>query len=161
MNFRPNLTKKEEGTNKGSGISYDPVTKYMTTDLVTFYPDTEIIKVIDGMLEHRFSGAPVLNEKKELIGLISEKDCLKVLIDSAYHNLPISKQTVEKYMTPDPITVSIESDILDVANLFLQTGVKRFPVVDDKGRLVGQVSRRDVLTAMKEANITTWQKAFV
>jgi len=64
-------------------------------------------------------------------------------------------------MTPDPITVSIESDILDVANLFLQTGVKRFPVVDDKGRLVGQVSRRDVLTAMKEANITTWQKAFV
>ena len=132
----------------------------MVTDLITFTPDTEIIQVVDKMLEHHFSGAPVLNEHKELVGLISEKDCLKVLVDSAYHNQPISKQNVEKYMTRDTITVSVESDILDVANLFLQTGVKRFPVVDDKGKLIGQVSRHDILNAIKSANITTWQKVF-
>ncbi len=160
MNFRPNLTKKDEKKGKMSNTSYEPITKYMTTKLVTFTPETEIIEVIDNMLEHHFSGAPVLNNDKEIVGLISEKDCLRVLIDSAYHNQPICNQTVEKYMTPDPITISIESDILDVANLFLQTGVKRFPVVDDKGRLIGQVSRRDILTAVKAANITTWQKAF-
>ena len=160
MNFRPNLTKKDDKNGKSKHSSYESITKYMTTELVTFKPETEIIEVIDNMLEHHFSGAPVLNHDKELVGLISEKDCLRVLIDSAYHNQPISNQTVEKYMTPDPITVSVDSDILDVANLFLQTGVKRFPVVDDKGILIGQVSRRDILTAVKAANVTTWQKAF-
>jgi CBS domain-containing protein len=160
MNFRPNLKKKDDKKDDMNGSTYEPITKYMSTELVTFTPETEIIEVIDKMLEHRFSGAPVLNNDKELVGLISEKDCLKILIDSAYHNLPIRKHVVDDYMTPDPITVSVESDILDVANLFLQTGVKRFPVVDDKGKLVGQVSRRDILTAVKAAHITTWQKAF-
>jgi len=159
MNFKPKFVKKGDSkTSNETNRSYDPITKYMATDLVTFTPDTEIIEVIDAMLEHKFSGAPVLNENKELVGIISEQDCLTVIVDSVYHNLPISKSIVSKYMTTDLQTIKLDADILDVANKFLNSHFKRFPVVDDKGRLVGQVSRRDILRAVKAMNITTWQK---
>ena len=159
MNFKPNFVKK--GADEGKGArkaQYEPITKYMATDLVTFHPDTEIIEVISIMLEKKISGAPVLNDKKELVGLISEKDCLKVMIDSVYHNQPISKSIVATYMTKKPVTLSVEADVVDAANEFLKNNFKRFPVVDGKGMLVGQVSRRNILRAIKAMNITTWQK---
>jgi len=157
MNFKPKLVRKEDGeVSIGTTTKYDPITKYMATDLITFTPDTEIFEAIDSMIENQISGAPVLNEKKELIGMISEKDCITVIIDSVYHNQPISKSKVAKYMTTNLKTVSVEADIVDVANEFLKKNYKRFPVVDDKGRLVGQVSRRDILRAVKAMDITTW-----
>ena len=158
MNFRPKLVRKENGEVKiGTTSKYDPVTKYMATDLIIFTPDTEIIEAIDSMIENQISGAPVLNERKELIGMISEKDCITVIIDSVYHNQPISKSKVANYMTTNLVTVNVEADVVDVANEFLKKNYKRFPVVDDKGRLVGQVSRRDILRAVKAMNVTTWQ----
>jgi CBS domain-containing protein len=110
------------------------------------------------LLSKRISGAPVLDDQFKLVGLISEKDCLKLMIDSVYHNLPVSKGKVSQYMTTNLKTVSVEADIVDVANEFLKTNFKRFPVVDGSGRLVGQVSRRDILSAIKAMNVTTWQK---
>jgi CBS domain-containing protein len=158
MNFKPKLVKKRDRVDKvGATSKYDPVTKYMTTDLITFTPDTDIMEAIDSMIDNQISGAPVLNNKKELIGMISEKDCITVMIDSVYHNLPISMGKVSKYMTTDIVSVSIEADIVDVATQFLRKNYKRFPVLDEKGRLVGQVSRRDILRAVKAMNVTTWQ----
>ena len=107
------------------------------------------------MIEHEISGAPVLNEKEELIGIITEKDCLRALIDVAYHNQPLSNRKVKDYMTENPITISVESDVLDVADAFMKSFFRRFPVVD-KGKLVGQVSRRDILKAAKKIEDTSW-----
>jgi len=158
MNFKPKLVRKGDSDVKiGTTSKYDPITKYMATDLITFTPDTEIFIAIDSMITNQISGAPVLNEKKELVGMISEKDCITIIIDSVYHNQPISKSKVSKYMTTNIKTVSVEADIVDVANEFLKKNYKRFPVIDDNGRLVGQVSRRDILRAVKDMNITTWQ----
>jgi len=158
MNFKPKLVRKGVKTKKvGTTLNYDPVTKYMSTELITFTPDTEIIEAIDSMIENKISGAPVLNENKELVGMISEKDCITVIIDSVYHNQPISTSKVSKYMTTNIKSVSVEADIVDVANEFLKKNYKRFPVLDRNGRLVGQVSRRDILRAVKDMNITTWQ----
>ena len=158
MNFKPKLVKKGGSESKiGTKSNYEPVTKYMTTDLITFTPETDIIKAIDTMIEHQISGAPVLNENMELIGMISEKDCITVIIDSVYHNQPISTSKVSKYMTTNLKTVSVEADVVDVANEFLKKNYKRFPVIDEKGRLVGQVSRRDILRAVKAMDVTTWQ----
>jgi len=159
MNFKPNLVRKKEQVGKiKPSFKYEPVTKYMATDLFTFKPESEIIEVIEVLLSKRISGAPVLDDQSKLVGLISEKDCLKLMIDSVYHNHPVSKGKVAQYMTTNVKTVSVEADIVDVANDFLKTNFKRFPVIDESGKLVGQVSRRDILRAIKTMNITTWNK---
>ncbi len=159
MNFKPNFVRKQElGDKIQTSTKFEPVTKYMATDLHTFKPETEIIEVIEVLLSKKISGAPVLDEQSKLVGLISEKDCLRLMIDSVYHNHPVSKGKVAQYMTTNLKTVSVEADVVDVANEFLKSNFKRFPVVDEAGKLVGQVSRRDILRAIKAMNITTWQK---
>lgn len=152
MNFTPKFdTATMEAANKG----YEPVTNYMATNLITFKPNDEIGDVITKLKDNKISGAPVLNDRRELIGIISEQDCLRVVIDSVYHNQPISKHLVGDYMQKDLITISVDSDVVDVANMFLKHQFGRFPVVKD-GILKGQVSKRDILNAAKKIKFTTW-----
>lgn len=161
MNFKPKMTKKGKGQGKDfTSSDYEPVTKYMVTNLITFTPDTDILEAINTLLENRITGAPVLNDKKELVGLIDDKDCLRVMVDSAYHNQPVSKRTVEYYMTNVMKTISIESNVVEVANEFLNTKFKRFLIVDQEERLIGQVSRRDILMAIKSMKIANWNAEF-
>lgn len=152
MNFQG---RKVEDNTKGE-IAYESVTKYMARDLITFSPDQEIQDAIDVMLDKRISGAPVLNEKKELIGMLSEKDCLRVIVDARYHNQPNSKGSVSDYMSKNVKTISVDKDVVEVADEFLSTQFRRFPVVDDKGVLKGQVSRRDIMRAARQLKGTTW-----
>lgn len=159
MNFKPKLEKKDEQASGENSVKiYEPITKYMAKDLITFKRDTEITEVIDTLLEKRISGAPVLNDHNEIIGVIDDKDCLHVLVDSVYHNLPIRKRIVDSYMTDVYKTIKIDSDIVDVANEFLNSNFKRFLVVNDTGKLMGQVSRRDILKAIQSVNRTNWHK---
>ena len=152
MNFTPKFdTTTMETAKKG----YEPVTNYMAKDLVTFKPDDEIGEVISKLNDYQISGAPVLNERKELIGIISEQDCLRVILDSVYHNQPVSKHRVKDYMQKDIISVSYDADVVDVANMFLKHRFRRFPVVKD-GILKGQVSKRDILRAALKIQFTTW-----
>jgi predicted transcriptional regulator len=132
------------------------VTEYMVKKLITFKPDTEIRDVIESLLKNRITGAPVLNDKKEVVGLIDDKDCLNVLIAGAYYNHPVSKETVANYMSNVMKTITVHENILDVANIFLHTPYKRLLVLDDEGKLVGQISRRDILTAIKDLKAHTW-----
>lgn len=126
------------------------VTDYMTRKLITFHLDTPIMEVVNTLLDNKITGAPVLNEQRDVVGLIDDKDCLKVLFDGAYHNLPIENRTVANYMSNVMRTVSHTSDIYEVANIFLTTVYKRLLVVDEKGKLLGQISRRDVLRAIHD-----------
>lgn len=151
-----NYQQKLAGKEKTNALKTERVTKYMAKNLITFSPDTEIIKVIDSLLEHRISGAPVLNDQNEIVGVIDDKDCLNTLIDSAYYNQPVSKNKVSNYMTDVFKCINQNSDIVDVANVFMRTNFKRLLVVDDNGKLVGSISRRDILRAIKDMNVTTW-----
>lgn len=139
-------------------LKADPITKYMATDLITFSPETPIIEVIDVLVENSITGAPVLNEVGEVIGLIDDKDCLRVLVDSAYHNHPVSLNKVKDYMSNVMKTIRHDADIVEVANLFLTTPYKRFVVINNEGKLVGQISRRDILRAIQDMEGTTWHK---
>lgn len=135
--------------------SYDSIAKYMANNVITFSEDQPIVDAIDVMLDKRISGAPVLSEKGELIGILSEKDCLKIIVDRAYHNHPNQKSTVKDYMSKDVATVDINKDVAEVANMFLSSNFRRFPVVEN-GKLKGQVSRRDVMKATRDLKGTTW-----
>ena len=96
-----------------------------------------------------------MDENRKLVGMISEKDCLRIIIDRAYHNLPIRSRKVSEYMTKAVRTMPPEKDVVSAANEFLIVPVRRMPVVED-GVLLGQISRRDILRAAKNIDTTTW-----
>ena len=98
----------------------------------------------------------MLNDSGEVVGLIDDKDCLHVLMSSAYNNHPVGRDAVSDYMSNVMKSIDVDADILDAATIFTSTPYKRLIVQDKKGRLVGQISRRDVLRAIKELNATTW-----
>ncbi len=122
---------------------------YMSASLVMFTPEMEIMKAIQVLVKNRISAAPVINERGDLIGLLSEKDCMKVAINAGYHEQYGGQ--VQDYMTKQVITVEADSTIIDMAELFLEKGPRRYPVLEDN-RLVGQMSRRDVLRALVDIN---------
>jgi len=155
MNFKPNLLSKEEIN--ASLPKYESIVKYMVNrkDLITFSPDDDINKIIDVIIEKKISGAPVLDEGGKLVGIISEKDCLRIIVDQAYHNLPYNSPKVSDYMTKNVKTLSPDSNVVEAATLFLDSPVRRMPVVDN-GALIGQISRRDILRAAKNINPTQW-----
>jgi predicted transcriptional regulator len=133
-----------------------PITEYMARNLITFTPETEMATVINTLLEKKISGGPVLNEKNEIVGLIDDKDCLGVVVQDAYHNQPGGKETVSMYMSNVMRTINVDADVVDAVNIFLRTPFKRLLVLDHDGKLVGQISRRDILRAIKDMKSTTW-----
>jgi CBS domain-containing protein len=133
---------KEEKSNSDTIL----VSKYMTTQLITFRPDQTVLEVMELLIKNHISGGPVLNEKKELLGIISEGDCMKQIAESRYYNMPMNNILVEKHMIKNVDTITPNMTIFEVANLFYTSSRKRFPVLED-GELVGQISRRDILKA--------------
>lgn len=125
------------------------VKDYMVASLVTFSPSMDVMEAIDVLVQNRISGAPVVDDHGNLVGLLSEKDCMKVAIQASYYEELGGR--VEDYMSKKVITVESESSVLDLAKMFLEKGPRRYPVVEDN-RLVGQISRRDVLRAFMEMN---------
>ncbi|XOV93159.1 MAG: CBS domain-containing protein [Bacteroidota bacterium] len=151
-----NFTGKKETTGTlEPQNTYESITKYMTKKVITFDPEQSIYDAIDIMLEKRISGGPVLNASGDLIGMLSEKDCLKIMVDAAYHNLLNNDGLVKNYMSTQIATVDISKDVVDVANMFLSSNFRRYPVVEN-GKLKGQVSRRDVMKAASKLRGTTW-----
>lgn len=121
------------------------VKDYMTASLVTLKPDMDVLDAIAVLIEHRIAGAPVVDHHGNLVGMLSEFDCMKVALDSSYYGEWGGR--VSEFMTPDVITVPADMSIVDLARRFQESRLRRFPVMDEN-RLVGQISRRDVLRAL-------------
>lgn len=157
MNFTPSFTKtKDKIGNPIEDVRYAPVTRYMAPDLFTFGEKQKINEVINTMLRKKISGAPVVNEDGALVGMISEKDCLRVLIDDGYYNNSLNDRLVEDYMSTEVQTIVEDTDLITVAKTFMGSNFRKYPVVDRQGRLVGQISRKDVLKAAHKLHSTTW-----
>ncbi len=122
------------------------VKDYMARTLVTFKPDTEVLDAIHELVKHRIAGAPVVDDAGNLLGMLSELDCMKVALDAGYHGNwggPVSG-----FMSDGVKTVDADMSIIDLAQLFINSRYRRFPVMQGT-RLVGQISRRDVLRALE------------
>jgi CBS domain-containing protein len=122
------------------------VSKFMTTNLITFRADQSVLEVMELLLKNSISGGPVVDEQNQLLGIISEGDCMKQIAESGYYNVPMNNLKVEDYMVKDVDTITPIMSIFEVASLFYNSKRKRFPVLE-KGLLIGQISRRDVLRA--------------
>ncbi len=116
---------------------------------LTLTLEVDIASAMRTMLRAKLTGAPVVDEEGRLCGMLTEKDCLKAIVHQAVDGAPGA--TVREYMTTDVHTVQPSTQLLDVAHLFLTYSFRKVPVVDDKGRVIGQVSRRDILRAIDSA----------
>ncbi len=119
----------------------------MATKLVTFRPQTHVVEAMALLLEHKISGGPVVDADGNLVGVLSEVDVMEIVIQDSYYNE--SMGIVADFMQPQVDFVSPEDDIYSVARRFHQEHRRRYPVVHN-GRLVGQISRRDVLRAAQD-----------
>ena len=80
--------------NKGKESPQILVSHYMTTKLITFKPDDSLDHVIHLLIANKISGGPVVNDKNELIGIISETDCIKHISESKYYNMPSDSNNI-------------------------------------------------------------------
>ena len=122
----------------------------MARRLITLRPDMEILNALHKLVDQDIAGAPVVNDDGRLIGVLTEKDCMKVALNAAYHSE--YGGIVADFMSADVEVMAPEDSIVDAARRFLEKRYHRYPVVDN-GVLVGQISRRDVMRALGEA----WQ----
>ena len=113
----------------------------------TVRPDTRIEEAMELLVDKRLIGVLVVDVEGELQGVFSEKDCLRVLVHDGFHQRP--DDIVASYMHPVPATVGSKVDILTAAQTFLANDFRRLPVVDD-GKLVGQITRRDIVRGISK-----------
>jgi predicted transcriptional regulator len=121
------------------------VDDYMTRTLYTFLPSDNIHSAVKTLLEKRISGAPVVDEAGKLVGVLSKKDCLQVVYAASYHQDWGGR--VDEYMNSDVHTIESGTDIIEAADLFVQSSYRRFPVMKN-GHMIGQISRQDILRAL-------------
>ncbi|MCM2374152.1 CBS domain-containing protein [Aporhodopirellula aestuarii] len=126
-----------------SRLHIPTVDEFMVSSLITLTPKIDVFEAIDQILARHISGAPVLNDQGEFLGIFSEKTAMRVLIAAAYDQLPGT--SVDAYMNTDDRRIIHKNDtLLEIAHKFQQTPYRRLPVLENK-KLIGQVSRRDVI----------------
>ncbi|HEC59704.1 MAG TPA: CBS domain-containing protein [Methylophaga sp.] len=122
------------------------VKDYMTANKCTFSTDMDVLSAIHHMLESKISGAPVLDQRGNMVGFLSEKDCMKIALNAGYEQSGAAGR-VSEFMSYGVETIDVETPIIEVAELFLKSSYKRFPVVMDN-RLVGTITRQNILAAL-------------
>ena len=126
------------------------VREYMTRSVITLSPGTEILKALMVLAKNDISGAPVLDARGPVVGMLTEKDCLKSALEATYHSE--FGGLVADYMSREVAFVEPDDGVVKVAERFVTHRYHRYPVLED-GMLVGIISRRDVIQALAGA----WQ----
>ncbi len=121
------------------------VSECMATNLISLSPDTEITHAMMTLLDAKISGAPVVDERGQLVGVLSKKDCLKAALNASYYQE--WGGAVKDYMSTEVETLDGDLDVVQAAEAFLASTYRRFPVLKDE-ILIGQVSRCDILEAL-------------
>ena len=123
------------------------VADYMATDLVSFAPGDDIIEAVRVLLARQLSGAPVIDQSGQMVGLLSQKDCLAIVYNTAYHQDWGGQ--VQQYMSRKVEHMEADCSVVDAADRFLHSSFRRFPVLR-AGQVVGLISRHDILRALDE-----------
>ncbi|MDC0936131.1 CBS domain-containing protein [Pirellulales bacterium] len=114
----------------------------MTENVTTIKRDCSIEDAISLLLEKQVSGLPVVDDFGHLVGIVTEYALLAIAYDQS-----VLQDSVELHMTTDVLSVGVDDPINTAADLCIAHRVRRLPVMDGD-RLVGLISRRDVLTAI-------------
>jgi CBS domain-containing protein len=139
----------------------------MSTGPITVRPETSLREVAQVLTEHRVSGLPVVGERGEVLGVVSEADILLkergpeprhggifawLLGDGVVDEKKLEARTAGEAMTSPAITIAADRDVSFAARSMTEHGIKRLPVVDDDGALVGIVTRADLVRAFARSD---------
>jgi CBS domain-containing protein len=120
---------------------------HMLTHPVKVKADDNLLDAMQIIIDNKISGVCVVDESGNLVGILSELDCLRAALGAIYNESGIG--TVDEYMASDNLVVAHPNeDITDVAQDMLLRNKRRRPVVED-GKLVGQITCRQLLSAVK------------
>lgn len=122
----------------------------MSRKVVSFDVSDDVGDIVAVLLEHKITGAPVLNADKQVIGFISEQDCIKEMLNTAFYCDLTA--TAADIMKTNVVTVDPDMPISQLAEQLNTNKPKVYPVVEE-GKLVGIVSRSDVLQALYDASV--------
>ncbi|MCF7978091.1 CBS domain-containing protein [Lamprobacter modestohalophilus] len=122
----------------------------MSRGLVTLQPGMDVLEALRVLVEGRMSGAPVVDQIGNLVGILTERDCMKIALGAGYHSEDGGR--VENFMTRSVVTIDANTPVTEVAERFANSNFRRLPVME-QGRLIGIISRRDVLKQLEAA----WQ----
>jgi CBS domain-containing protein len=121
---------------------------YMLTHPVSVNVDSDMGEAIRLIIDNKISGLCVIDNEGRLVGILSELDCLRAMLSASYNEGGIGM--VKSYMASDNLVVANpHEDITDVAQDMLRKNKRRRPVVED-GKLVGQITCRQLLAAVKD-----------
>jgi CBS domain-containing protein len=123
------------------------VRDYMTTQLITFNPTTEVMAALNMLVKHGISGAPVVDKSGALVGMLSERDCLNIAFIASQDSCVAGP--VSQFMSTKVVTVDADTNLTQLASMFVSASYRRYPVMEG-GKLVGQISRSDVLRAINQ-----------
>jgi len=120
----------------------------MSSRLLVLRDDQDILDALRLLVENQLSGAPVVDALGELVGMLTERDCLRIALEAGYYSA--ISGTVADFMSVDVRTVDANTPTIEVAELFVNCRYRRLPVLED-GRLIGIIARRDVLRQLSAA----------
>ena len=130
------------------------VREIMTAPAHSVHESDDLDQALRLLAERRITAVPVVDDGGRVIGVLSEIDVLRRAVEpdtrahaAPVHDVPPLPQTIGEIMTRDPRTTTESADVSDLIELFTTTSFKSLPVVRD-GRLVGVVSRSDVIRAL-------------
>ena len=132
----------------------------MTQHPITVTADAHIKGVVILLAKHRISSLPVVDARDRICGVVSEADLIRDAFPSdprahlRHHEDAIHTQArlVSDVMTPQAVTVHQTTDVADLVELMNARGLKSLPVVDDQARVVGMVSRSDLVRVRARAD---------
>ena len=115
---------------------------------VTFTADMTLEAAVDKLSASCQIGGPVIDAQHKVVGFLSEQDCLSRMLVASYHDQ--MSAFVSDVMHKEVITVKPDTGIIELAQMMVQQKPKLYPVVDDNQRLIGVISRTNVLKAIDQ-----------
>lgn len=121
---------------------------YMLHNPAKVKPEDNILDAMQVIIDNRISGVCVVDDDGNLVGVLSELDCLNAVLGAIYNESGIGR--VSEHMASDNLVVAHpDEDIVDVAQDMLKKNKRRRPVVEN-GKLIGQITCRQILSAVKK-----------
>ena len=120
----------------------------MCTRFATIHPEMPVVEASSKLIQLEMLGSPVMDDAGTLVGWISERECLQAALQVVYHNQRVA--TVKDLMQTEVLTVSLDDDVLGLAQQMLAAKPKIYPVVDSANKVVGVISRRHILTMLDQ-----------